>query len=199
MSDLEPFTRLRATAVPLPGTNVDTDQIIPASYLKVTDKSGLGEGLFAHWREDPQFVLNQERYRGARILLAGDNFGSGSSREHAPWALLDYGFRAVVSTGFADIFRNNSLKNGLLVVEVPAEVSAELFRLVEADPVLELTIDLDEQALSWTAPGDGDERLQPFDIDPFARRCLLEGVDQLGYLLERLPEIESYEERQSAG
>ena len=197
------FTELESSLAPLAVDNVDTDQIIPASYLKVTDKSGLGEGLFAGWRRDaeglarPDFVLNQSSYRGAEILLAGDNFGCGSSREHAPWALLDYGFKAVISTRFADIFRNNSLKNGLLVVTVPASVSAQLFGLVEAKPESRVRIDLNAQELSFSSLDGSAERLH-FDIDPFARHCLLNGLDQLAYLLDQQGAIEAWEERHPA-
>ncbi|MYF95074.1 MAG: 3-isopropylmalate dehydratase small subunit, partial [Holophagales bacterium] len=176
---------------------IDTDQIIPASYLKVTDRSGLASGLFSRWRYrdgDPEgdpisdFVLNRAEHGAARILLAGDNFGCGSSREHAPWALVGYGFRAVISTSFADIFRSNALKNGLLVVPVAEDVSAALFDAVAADPATEVTIDLEAQALSL--PGGGETN---FEVDPFARRCLLDGTDQLGYLLNQAPAIQAFE------
>ena len=191
------FDRYTGTMAPLPIQNVDTDQIIPASYLKVTDRSGLASGLFCRWRYrggDPEgeprgdFVLNRPQHQDARILLAGDNFGCGSSREHAPWALVGYGFRAVISTSFADIFRSNALNNGLLVVPVTAEVSAALFDAVAGNPATEVTIDLEAQTLSL--PGGGQA---PFDIDPFARRCLLDGTDQLGYLLSQASLIETFE------
>ena len=191
------FTRFTGTMAPLPIQNVDTDQIIPASYLKVTDRSGLASGLFSRWRYrdgDPEgepiadFVLNRAEHAEARILLAGDNFGCGSSREHAPWALVGYGFRAVISTSFADIFRSNALKNGLLVVPVSEEVSGSLFDAVAADPAAEVAIDLEARTLSL--PGGGEAR---FEVDPFARRCLLDGTDQLGYLLNRAPAIEAFE------
>ena len=191
------FDRYTGTMAPLPIQNVDTDQIIPASYLKVTDRSGLASGLFCRWRYrdgDPEaepvsdFVLNRPEHRKARILLAGDNFGCGSSREHAPWALVGYGFRAVISTSFADIFRSNALKNGLLVVPVTADVSASLFDAVAADPATEVTIDLEAQALSLPEGGEA-----PFQVDPFARRCLLDGTDQLGYLLSQAASIEAFE------
>ncbi|MDE2852261.1 MAG: 3-isopropylmalate dehydratase small subunit [Acidobacteriota bacterium] len=182
---------------PLPIQNIDTDQIIPASYLKVTDRSGLASGLFSRWRYrdgDPEgepisdFVLNRAEHGEARILLAGDNFGCGSSREHAPWALVGYGFRAVISTSFADIFRSNALKNGLLVVPVTEDVSAALFDAVATDPATEVTIDLVAQTLSL--PGGGEAN---FEVDPFARRCLLDGTDQLGYLLNQAPAIQTFE------
>lgn len=193
---MQQFTTLTAQVMPLPLDNVDTDQIIPASYLKVTDKAGLGDGLFSRWRYDaegaprPEFALNQTRYRSAQILLAGDNFGCGSSREHAPWALMSWGFRAVVSTSFADIFRSNSLKNGLLPVTVDPDTHAQLLTLAEEDPELQLHIDLATQAL--TLP---DGRRVEFPIDEFSKVCLLEGVDQLGYLLHQEEAIESYEAR----
>ena len=191
------LTRFTGTMAPLPIQNVDTDQIIPASYLKVTDRSGLASGLFSRWRYldgDPEgepiadFVLNRAEHGEARILLAGDNFGCGSSREHAPWALVGYGFRAVISTSFADIFRSNALKNGLLVVPVTEEVSASLFDAVAADPTAEVTIDLEAQTLSLPAGGETN-----FEVDPFARRCLLDGTDQLGYLLNQAPSIQAFE------
>ena len=191
------FTTLTSTMMPLPNRNVDTDQIIPAAFLKITDKSGLAEGLFANWRyrdpdnladPDPAFAFNRQEYGQAKVLLAGDNFGCGSSREHAPWALLANGFRAVISTRFADIFRSNSLKNGLLVVTVPEPVAARLFDTVAADAAATITIDL--ESLSLALP-DGEQI--PFEIDPFARHCLLEGVDQLGYLTGQIPDIEAYE------
>ena len=199
MSDIPRFTTLRSKVVPLPIDNVDTDRIIPARYLKVTDKNGLGEGLFYDWRRradgslDPDFALHRKQHEGARILLAGDNFGCGSSREHAPWALLGAGFQAVLSTRFADIFRNNSLKNGLLVVEIPAEVSRQLAAAIERDPALEVTIDLPTQRVVLH---DGTEI--PFAIDSFSKHCLLNGVDQLGYLLDQMPAVESYEQQHAA-
>lgn len=191
---MEPIQFLKSHAVCLPRPNIDTDQIIPAAYLKVTDKLGLGEGLFSNWRyladggPNPDFVLNQPRAKGAQILVGGDNFGCGSSREHAPWALLDYGFRAVISPRFADIFRNNALKNGLLTVPVEAEVHQQLLDQVDADPAAEIAIDV--EARTVTLPGG--EKVS-FEIDGFARYCLLQGIDQLGYLLEQIPAIEAYE------
>lgn len=191
---MEPFTTLTSLVMPLPINDVDTDQIIPAVYLKVTDKDGLVDGLFSRWRyredgsADPDFPLNQPAYRDARILLAGDNFGTGSSREHAPWALTGWGFRAVISTSFADIFRSNALKNGLLPVVVDGETHRQLFALAAEDPAMTLTIDLAEQALVLP-----DGRRVGFPIDPFSKHCLLKGVDQLGYLLDQLPAIEAYE------
>ncbi len=191
---MEPFVTLTSKLVPLPNENVDTDQIIPARYLKVTDKVGLGQYLFADWRylpdgtPNPDFVLNRPEMQGRRILLAGDNFGTGSSREHAPWALVGWGFRAIISTRFADIFYNNALKNGLLPVVVPADVHKRLFQAVQEDPDVEVTIHLPEQRLYLP-----DGTFVEFPIDPFSKYCLLKGVDQLGYLLEHLPLIEAYE------
>lgn len=189
----EPFQPFRSKLVPLPNANVDTDQIIPARFLKVTDKEQLGECLFADWRyrdgqPDPTFVLNRPEMPGRRVLLAGDNFGCGSSREHAPWALVDYGFRAVVSTSFGDIFRSNALKNGLLPIAVDAATHHALFTHVAADPDAEVAVDLAAQTL--TLP---DGRTVRFAIDPFARACLLQGVDELGYLLSLEPAIASFE------
>lgn len=191
---MPPFTTLTSKVVPLPNENVDTDQIIPARFLKVTDKQGLGDNLFADWRFDaeghprPEFVLNKPENKGRQILLAGDNFGCGSSREHAPWALVGYGFRAIISTSFADIFRNNALKNGLLPVVVDLETHRQLFSLAEEDPDLALTIDLAAQVVHLP-----DGRTVSFPIDSFSRHCLLEGVDQLGYLLSQEEHIAAYE------
>jgi 3-isopropylmalate/(R)-2-methylmalate dehydratase small subunit len=192
---MEPFRTLTSRLTPLPHENVDTDQIVPARYLKATDKVGLGEALFADWRADaagnprPDFVLHQPEYQGAQILLAGDNFGCGSSREHAPWALLAYGFRAVISTSFADIFRNNALKNGLLPIVVAPETHRQLFSLVSEDPQVEIHVDLESQALHLP-----DGRRVTFPIDGFSKWCLLQGVDELGYLLELEPAITHYEQ-----
>lgn len=191
------FTTLTSRVVPLPVENIDTDQIIPARYLKAIDKRGMGEGLFADWRyhadgsprED--FVLNDPQFAGAQILLTGDNFGCGSSREHAPWALTAYGFRAVISTSFADIFRNNALKNGLLPVIVDAETHRALFFLLEEDLAAEVTIDLSAQIVLLP-----DGQMATFPIEPFAKECLLKGVDQLGYILSFETEIAAFEGRQ---
>lgn len=178
----------------LPINDIDTDQIIPARFLKVTDKAGLGANLFADWRYDangvprPDFVLNRSEHQGAEILAVGDNFGCGSSREHAPWALIGAGFRAVVSTSFADIFKNNALKNGLLPIVVDANTLQQLHNLVEEDPEVRVTVDLAAQTL--TLP---DGRSVTFPIDPFAKYCLLNGVDQLGFLLGLDTDITAYE------
>src|SRR5258708_3776365 len=182
---MTPFARLTSRMVTLAARNVDTDQIIPARFLKTTVKSGLGEALFNDWRAtDPTFILNQPRAKGATILLAGDNFGCGSSREHAPWALAAFGFRAVISTSFGDIFRNNSLKNGFLPVTLDVATHAALMAQSLADPSLEITIDLESRTV--TLP-DGSSAA--FPIDAFSRRCLLDGVDQLGYLLKQQDHI----------
>jgi len=188
------FTSLTSRMVPLPNENIDTDQIIPARFLKVTDKAGLGDNLFADWRYDasgaprPDFVLNQPTYQGAQILVAGDNFGCGSSREHAPWALVGYGFRAVVSPRFADIFQNTALKNGLLPVIVDRLTLQQLFSLIEEEPATTIAVDLASQTL--TLP---DGRAVTFPINGFAKHCLLNGVDQLGYLLQQTSAVEAYE------
>jgi 3-isopropylmalate/(R)-2-methylmalate dehydratase small subunit len=194
------FTTLTSRVVVLPVADIDTDQIIPARFLKTTDKHGLGKSLFADWRYQadgsprPDFVLNQPGAAGARILLAGDNFGCGSSREHAPWALTGFGFTAVISTSFADIFKNNALKNGLVPVVVDAAAHAELSRALAADPSAEVTVDLAAQAV--TLPGG---RKVTFPIDGFARTCLLEGVDELGYILKHDGQIAAHERRHDRG
>ncbi|HUE49095.1 MAG TPA: 3-isopropylmalate dehydratase small subunit [Steroidobacteraceae bacterium] len=189
---MEAFTILTSGTVVLPGANIDTDQIIPARFLTTTTREGLGRHLFADWRYLPDgtprgdFVLNSPQARGCRILVAGRNFGCGSSREHAPWALADYGFRAVISTELADIFSSNCLKNGLLPVTVDEPTSAWLI----AHPGAEVTLDVSAGTL--TLPTG---RAVSFPLEAFARRCLLQGVDELGYLLERRHEIEAYERR----
>jgi 3-isopropylmalate/(R)-2-methylmalate dehydratase small subunit len=188
------FTKIKSHAVAIPSNDIDTDQIVPARYLKMTDKAGLGAALFADWRYNPdgspkpEFVLNTPDALGAQILLAGDNFGCGSSREHAPWALTGYGFRAVVSTSFADIFRNNALKNGLLPIVVDGDVHAELMTLIARAPQAELAVDLEPQTL--TLPTG---RAVSFPIDPFSKTCLLKGTDELGYLLSFEREIAAFE------
>jgi len=191
---MQPFTTLISRVVALPTDNIDTDQIIPARFLKATDKVGMGDNLFADWRYDregqpkPDFVLNQPESRGAQVLLAGDNFGCGSSREHAPWALAGYGFRAVISTSFADIFRNNALKNGLLPIAVDQDTQWQLVSLAEEDPAMVLTIDLATQTLRLP-----DGRSVSFPIDSFSKTCMLQGVDQLGYLLKQDDTIAAFE------
>jgi 3-isopropylmalate/(R)-2-methylmalate dehydratase small subunit len=191
---MEKITSFRGRVVPLPNEHVDTDQIIPARFLKTTDKSGLASNLFYDWRYDaqgaprPDFILNQPAAQGATFLLAGQNFGCGSSREHAPWALQGFGFRAVISTEFADIFQNNSLKNGFLPIVVDKPTHAYLFEAIAKNPETELSVDLEAQTL--TLP---DGRAVKFPIDPFSRVCLLNGVDELGYLLRHEGAIRSYE------
>ncbi len=187
------FSTLTSRVVPLPVNDVDTDQIIPARFLKATDKNGMGDNLFADWRYNPdgtpnaEFILNKPGSKGAQILLAGANFGCGSSREHAPWALTGCGFRAVISTSFADIFRNNALKNGLLPIIVDEGTHKLLFDLVEEVPAAQFTVDLETQTLSF----DGGS--VTFPIDPFNKTCLLNGVDELGYILGFEKEIAAYE------
>jgi 3-isopropylmalate/(R)-2-methylmalate dehydratase small subunit len=195
----EPFGPVVSAAVLLPRDNVDTDQIIPARFLKTINRAGLADHLFADWRyaEDgsprPEFVLNRPESAGRRIMVAGDNFGCGSSREHAPWALVGWGLRAVIASSFADIFRSNALKNGLLPIEVAPEELRRITRLIEAHPDLELIIDLAAQQLGLP---DGSEIA--FAVDAFARRILLDGTDELGYLLTHADAIASYEERHPA-
>jgi 3-isopropylmalate/(R)-2-methylmalate dehydratase small subunit len=189
---MEPIKVLRARTVVLPMTNIDTDQIIPARFLTTTTREGLGTNLFADWRYDAQgapraeFALNRPEARGCQILVAGRNFGCGSSREHAPWALLDYGIRAVISTEIADIFRSNSLKNGLLPVVVDENTSRWLIE----HPGAEVSIDLDSTTLSLP----GGERVE-FPLEGFSRHCLMNGIDELGFLLGRMDEIKAYEQR----
>jgi 3-isopropylmalate/(R)-2-methylmalate dehydratase small subunit len=182
------FETLESKIVVLPIDNIDTDQIIPARYLKAISKDGLGEGLFRDWRNQPDFPLNRPESEGAQILVAGDNFGCGSSREHAPWALLQYGFRVVISTSFADIFNGNSLKNGLLPVVVPADAHAELLK--SSGGVVR--VDLAGQTL--TLPSG---RAVSFPIDSFAKQCLLEGVDELGYMLQQDAAIAEFESKRT--
>jgi 3-isopropylmalate/(R)-2-methylmalate dehydratase small subunit len=188
---MKPFTNFESRLVQLNITNIDTDQIIPARFLKTTSKVGLDKQLFNDWRYDaqgnpkPDFVLNEPRWQGAQVLLVGDNFGCGSSREHAPWALTQYGFRAVISTSFADIFKQNSLKNSLLPIVVPEDVAAELFA-APADATVK--IDLPNQTL--TTPSG---REVSFPVDGFSKHCLVEGVDELGYILKHENAIAAFE------
>ncbi|MBI2777035.1 MAG: 3-isopropylmalate dehydratase small subunit [Chloroflexi bacterium] len=191
----EPYRSFASKVVPLPAENVDTDQVVPARYLKITDKAGLADVLFRDWRfnedgslKDPPFILDQPGMAGRSILLVGDNFGTGSSREHAPWALDAWGIRAVISTGFADIFQNNALKNGVLPIAVDAGTHARLFALVEADPEAELRIDLAEQGILLP-----DGSTIDFAVDQFAKLMLLKGTDEIGYVLDQLPAIEAWE------
>jgi 3-isopropylmalate/(R)-2-methylmalate dehydratase small subunit len=191
----EPYASFTSKVIPLPAENVDTDQIVPARFLKITDKGGLADALFRDWRfeadgrpKDPPFVLDRPEMTGRRILLAGDNFGCGSSREHAPWALVAWGVRAVITTSCADIFRGNSLKNGLLPIVVDPERHRQLFELVASAPQVELTVDLEAQVVHL--PGDED---LPFEVDPFSRLMLLDGTDELGYLLAHGADIAAWE------
>lgn len=191
---MEKFQTITSTCVPLPIENVDTDQIIPARFLKATDKEGFGDNLFADWRYNkdgspkPDFVLNNPTYSG-KILVAGKNFGSGSSREHAAWAVSGYGFRAVVSSYFADIFRNNSLNNGVLPVVVSSEFLSELFESIHADPKNTITIDLDKQIITNNHTGEGES----FEINAYKKECLQKGLDDIDYLLSKKDKIEEYE------
>jgi 3-isopropylmalate/(R)-2-methylmalate dehydratase small subunit len=194
VSSREPFSGVTSAVVPLPRPDVDTDQIIPARFLKTVNRAGLGDQLFHDWRyladgsPNPEFVLNQPAMAGRAVLLAGDNFGCGSSREHAPWALTAWGIRAVISSSFADIFRSNALKNGLLPIEIPPEELARLFALAEAEPDAALTVDLEAQQVRLP-----DGSAIGFSVDAFARRMILDGTDELGYLLSLEPRIGEYE------
>jgi 3-isopropylmalate/(R)-2-methylmalate dehydratase small subunit len=189
---MQPITSIRSRTAVMPTTNIDTDQIIPARFLTTTTREGLGKQLFTDWRyradgsPNPDFVLNQPQAQGCRILVGGRNFGCGSSREHAPWALLDYGFQAVISTEIADIFRSNSLKNGL----VPVVVDEPTHRWLLENPGAEVAVDLESGTLALP-----DGRRTSFPLEAFSRYCLLNGVDELGFLLSRRTEIEAFEER----
>ncbi len=191
---MEKFTTFTSRLAAMPIDNIDTDQIIPARFLKTISKEGLGAQLFFDWRYDaegnpkPDFLLNRPEGKAAQVLLAGDNFGCGSSREHAPWALTQYGFRAVISTSFADIFRGNALKNSLLPIVVPPEAHQALFEAVRKDPATTVTVDLARQTV--TLPNGSEVK---FPIDEFSKHCLLEGVDELGYILQQESAIAAYE------
>ena len=194
---MEKLKHVQGSIVAIPVNDIDTDQIIPARFLKVTDKDGLGKAAFCDWRylEDgktpnPDFILNKPEYGGASVLIAGNNFGCGSSREHAPWALIGAGFKAVISTEFADIFRNNALKNGLLPIVVDEETQKQLFSLADEDPNSSVSVDVEAQSL--TLP---DGRQVQFPLDGFSKYCLLNGVDQLGYLLNLGEDVRDFEER----
>lgn len=190
----EKFTQLTSTAYPLPVENVDTDQIIPARFLKAVERKGFGDNLFRDWRYDrsgqpkPDFVLNDPRYSG-KILIAGKNFGSGSSREHAAWALYDFGLRAVVSSFFADIFRNNALNNGILPVVISPEMLQEAFKAIEENPVAEFRIDLEKQELTILSAG----KTESFDINPYKKHCLMNGLDDIDFLVSLKSEIDQFE------
>lgn len=191
---MEPINKFTGSMVALPNNDIDTDQIIPARYLKVTDKNGLGQACFSDWRynEDgsakPDFPLNQPEYKNAQVLIGGHNFGCGSSREHAPWALMGAGFKAVISTYFADIFKGNSLKNGLLPVIVDEQTHKQLISLAQEDPTAQVTVDLESQQVILP-----DGRTVTFPIDSFSRYCLLNGVDQLGFLMGLDSDVQNYE------
>ena len=186
---MEPVIVVTGTAVPLDRSDVDTDQIIPSDWLKRVERTGFGAGLFSEWRDDRDFVLNHEHYTGASILVAGPNFGTGSSREHAVWAIMDYGFQAVISPRFADIFRNNCTKNGLVPVQVDPAVGEQLLRAVEADPALEITIDVAARTVS--APAIGLE--VAFPLDDATRERFLEGLDDVGITLRSVEAIDDFE------
>jgi len=196
---MEKFITLTDTAVPLEIENIDTDQIIPARFLKATDKAGFGENLFRDWRFDNEgnkkedFPLNQEKYHG-QVLVAGDNFGCGSSREHAAWAIKAYGFKVVVSSYFADIFKGNSLNNGLLPVQVSPEFLSELFKAIEKNPKTQIKVDLENQSIKLI-----DKNLEEkFDIDAYKKMCLLKGFDDIDFLVSKLDKIKAFEKQQTA-
>jgi 3-isopropylmalate/(R)-2-methylmalate dehydratase small subunit len=189
---MEKFVVHTGTAVPLRRSNVDTDQIIPAEYLKRITRHGFEDGLFSAWRKDPAFVLNRPEYAGASILVAGPDFGTGSSREHAVWALQDYGFAVVISSRFADIFRGNSGKGGLLTAQVPQAVVEELWAAVEADPTLEVTVDLENRQVR------AGDLVAGFDVDDYVRWRLMEGLDDIGITLQSASQIEEFERTRPA-
>ena len=191
---MEPVHIVSGTAVPLDRSDVDTDQIIPAEWLKRVERTGFGKGLFASWRDDRNFVLNDERYAGATILVAGPNFGTGSSREHAVWSILDYGFKAVISPRFGDIFANNCTKCGLVPVKVPADVGEALLRAIEADPTLELTVDVDRRTLEVPAAGITCD----FPLEDTTRERFLQGLDDIGLTLRSQGDIDTFETRRPA-
>ncbi|NBR93545.1 MAG: 3-isopropylmalate dehydratase small subunit [Actinobacteria bacterium] len=186
---MKAFISHTGSAIPLRRSNVDTDQIIPAQYLKRVTRSGFEDGLFNAWRQDPEFVLNQPQYKGATILVAGPDFGTGSSREHAVWALQNYGFEAILSSRFADIFRNNSLKGGLLTVILSQPVIEELWDLIEANPALEIAVDLEAREVRFAGKKVG------FELDDYTRWRLMEGLDDIGLTLRNIESIAHYEEK----
>jgi 3-isopropylmalate/(R)-2-methylmalate dehydratase small subunit len=191
---MEPIITIQGTAIPLDRSDVDTDQIIPAEWLKRVERTGFGEGLFGAWRKDPSFPLNDQRYTDASILIAGPNFGTGSSREHAVWALTDYGFKAVISPRFGDIFRNNSTKAGLVPVQVSDEVGAALMKAVQADPTLEIIVDIASRTVGCLKAGIEAE----FPLDDFTRMRFLEGLDDIGLTLRNADAITNYETNRQA-
>jgi 3-isopropylmalate/(R)-2-methylmalate dehydratase small subunit len=184
---MEKFVKHTGLAAPLRRSNVDTDQIVPAEYLKRVSRSGFGDGCFAAWRKDPDFVLNQASYQGASVLVAGSDFGTGSSREHAVWALMDYGFKVVVSSRFADIFRGNSGKGGLLTAEVDQDFVEALWEKIEANPGTQITVDLEERSITC------DDLVTTFQIDDYVRWRLIEGLDDIGLTMKHLDEIQVFE------
>ena len=184
---MEKFITHTGTAIPLRRSNVDTDQIIPAVYLKRVTKSGFEDGLFSAWRSDPEFVLNKAEYAGATVLVAGPDFGTGSSREHAVWALQNYGFKVVLSSRFADIFRGNSQKAGLLTVILPQEVIEELWQVIESDPTTSVTVDLEAKSVRFGSA------THPFAIDDYTRWRLMEGLDDIGLTLQKIDEVSAFE------
>ena len=192
---MEKFNSHTGTAVPLRRSNVDTDQIIPAVYLKRVTKSGFEDGLFAAWRNDPEFVLNQKQYSGATILVAGSDFGTGSSREHAVWALQNYGFKVVLSSRFADIFRGNSLKQGLLTVILPQIEIEKIWEQIEKEPTTKITVDLNQQKVSYQIGAANNEIA--FEIDSYTKWRLLEGLDDIGLTLQKESEISNFEGKRS--
>ncbi len=188
---MEKFISHTGTGIPLRRSNVDTDQIIPAVYLKRVTRSGFEDGLFAAWRNDPEFVLNKAEFKSATILVAGVDFGTGSSREHAVWALQNYGFKVVISSRFADIFRGNSLKGGLLTVILPQVEVEKLWAAIEADPTLSITVDLESKSVSYK-----NERIS-FDLDDYTRWRLMEGLDDIGLTMRNLGDVEKFEEKRA--
>jgi 3-isopropylmalate/(R)-2-methylmalate dehydratase small subunit len=189
---MDAFTQHTGTGMPLRRSNVDTDQIIPAVYLKRVTRTGFEDGLFAAWRNDPEFVANRPEYDGATVLVAGPDFGTGSSREHAVWALMDYGFKVVVSSRFADIFRGNSGKAGLLAAQVSQDVVEQLWKLIETDPTTQIVVDLEQRTIQ------ADALTAPFEIDDYTRYRLLNGLDDVGITLTHEEDIAAYEERRPA-
>jgi 3-isopropylmalate/(R)-2-methylmalate dehydratase small subunit len=188
---MEKFISHTGTGIPLRRSNVDTDQIIPAVYLKRVTRSGFEDGLFAAWRSDPEFVLNKAEFKSATILVAGVDFGTGSSREHAVWALQNYGFKVVISSRFADIFRGNSLKGGLLTVILPQVEIEKLWAAIEADPTMSITVDLESKSVSYK-----NERIS-FDLDDYTRWRLMEGLDDIGLTMRNLGDVEKFEEKRA--
>lgn len=193
---MEKFVKHTGRGMPLRRSNVDTDQIIPAVYLKRITRSGFEDGLFAAWRNDPDFVLNQSQYQGATILIAGADFGTGSSREHAVWALQNYGFKVVFSSRFADIFRGNSLKAGLLTVILPEEEIVSLWEVTEREPATEIEVDLDSRTVRYSPSGSA-ERVIPFEMDDFTRWRLMEGLDDIGLTLRHTDQVSEFEAKRA--